>query len=266
MRVSPWIKIIIFLLILTFILLALVYFYQSDKNLHVWFLDVGEGDAILIRTPQHQDILIDGGPSRNLTAKLGKYIPFYDREIELVILTHPQTDHYRGLQAAQKYYRFAKVLVNGEEKNKEIFSDFSVAEKGDEFIIDEIKLEILNPDKLEGEANENSIVARMCYIEICFLFTGDAGFATEEKLLKEDVRAQVLKVGHHGSKYATSQEFLSEVQPEYAVISAGKNNPYHHPHPSLLARLKSVEVLRTDLLGDIKCTSNGEDVFCESSP
>lgn len=262
MRRSVWIRFVFFLLISSSVLLYIVYAEQKHDQLYVWFLDVGQGDAILIRTPTHEDILIDAGPRSDLASKVSAHLPFYDRDIELAILTHPQKDHGYGFMQMQKMYRFQKVFVNGEEANKKLFSDFFVAERGQVYTFGEIEFTLLNPGHLGAESNENGIVARMCYREICFLFTADIGFSTEEELLRNDIRSDVLKVGHHGSKYSTSKAFLEHVDPKYAIISAGKNNSYHHPHPSVLYRLRGREVLRTDMLGDIECRTNGIQVDC----
>lgn len=236
-------------------------------ELKVAFLDVGQGDAELIITPDKSKILIDGGPDDRVLGELAAELPFYDRELDLVVLTHPHADHLDGLLPVLDRYKVKKVLLTGVIHTAPNYIKFlevlkvknipaEVAITGKTFKFGAASLEVLWPDKdLSGERvsgganeggglNDTSIVARLKYGKSSFLFTGDAGVAVESALLssRADLRADVLKVGHHGSATASSEELLSAVSPEYAVISAGKNNRYGHPSLRALRKLERAGV------------------------
>ncbi|MFN3301745.1 MAG: ComEC/Rec2 family competence protein [Patescibacteria group bacterium] len=270
-----------FLIYLTVILLFvnlgfLIYFLffseQSirSENFKIIFLNVGQGDAILIRTPQGKNILIDGGPDINIIYKLDRYIPFYKRRIDLMVLTHPDPDHLTGLVEVLKRYKVEQVFYNGVKDPDSIYSAFleeiekkkikkEVVWIGKKFFLENSQLEILYPLKnLSGQSfkndNEASIVLKLIIGKIKILLTGDATKKVEDELIKNDtdLKAEILKVAHHGSKDSTSLEFLKEVKPIYAVISVGKNK-FGHPSLRVLRNLEKIgaKILRTDQLGDI---------------
>ena len=249
------------------------FFYQSlieAKPLQVIFLDVGQGDSILVQYGTRQ-ILIDGGPSGKVEmAKLGKYLPYFDRGIELVIATHPDKDHIAGLVEAARNYKIGKVLTTGAGKDTQVYKEWKdilnynkietlEALRGDRISFEGAEIKILNPqaavDPSIGEANNESIVARMDYGGNSFLFTGDIESPAENKILAsgENIDVDVLKIAHHGSKYSTTGAFLDRVTPKDAVISVGKNNSYGHPTEAVLEALKerNINILRTDEKGDI---------------
>jgi len=266
------------------IILAGVSFYQSfeeSKALEVDFLDVGQGDAILIKTPDHQRILIDGGPSNAVVNKLGENLPFFDKKIDLIILTHPHADHLDGLIEILKRYEVKKILSTGvihttpdylswleEIKNQNV--PMEIARAGQTLDFDGgIKMEIFYPSEDSAgrqveNLNNTSIVAKLVFGQTSFLFTGDAETEAEESLLVGDfdLQADVLKVAHHGSKNSTSQNFLEKVQPKFAVISVGADNQFGHPNTMTLKRLENIgaEIFRTDQDGDIKIISDGEKI------
>jgi len=234
-----------------------VYIQEEQKFLRVYFFDVGQGDAILIQKNSCQ-ILIDGGPNKKILQKLGQAMPFWDKNIELMISTHPDHDHLAGLNYVLQRYRVSLILetdIRCETKTCQKWQSFDASRK-----IAKIGQQIkLTPNWLINILSvKESIVAKMLYQDKSFLFTGDAGFATEQELINNNfnLKSDVLKVAHHGSKNATSQEFLEQVRPEIAVISVGKNNQYGHPTPEVLERLKNIKVLRTDLFGDIEIKQN----------
>jgi len=263
------------------LILAGVAFFQSStesKALEVDFFDVGQGDAILIKTPDHQRILIDGGPSNAVVEKLGENLPFFEKEIDLIILTHPHADHLDGLIEVLKRYEVKKILSTGvthttpdylswleEIKNQNVLMEVATAGQMLDFG-GGVKMEIFYPgEDLAGKSVENlnntSIVAKLIFGQTSFLFTGDAETEAEENLLAGgfDLRADVLKVAHHGSKSSTSDNFLEKVQPKFAVISAGADNQFGHPNGMTLKRLEKIgaEILRTDEDGDVKMVSDG---------
>ena len=253
-------------------------FQLSQANLEVTFFDVGQGDSIFIETPSGHQILIDGGPTSVVLEKLGKEMPFWDRTIDLVVLTHPEHDHYGGLLEVLKRYKVENILWTGvlrdtaeyekwqkliQEESVEIF----IAQAGQQIEGGETSISILWPvESLDGQSvsntNNTSIVARLVFGESSFLFTGDIYQSVERKLLnqvKQRLESDVLKVGHHGSKTSSAEEFIEKVAPEIAVIQAGRDNSYGHPHEITLATLEKygINILRTDLDGDIKIISDG---------
>ena len=261
---------LIFLLVISLILFGII-FYSRNQKLKVIFFDVGQGDAIMISQGQNQ-ILIDGGPSgQKEMEKLGKYIPFWDRKIEIVIATHPDQDHIGGLIDVMKNYKIGKVIDNSAENDSQVYKNYLEIIKnknierlkgreGINIKIKDANLEIIYPSlnltNNPKDTNVDSIVAKLNYGQNSFLFTGDFPLEKEPSLLSDkfDLKSRVLKVSHHGSKNATSEEFLKKVSPTDAIISSGKNNNYGHPSPEILERLKTkkTNIFRTDEKGDIE--------------
>lgn len=263
---------LLLVLLLVFLGIELSFFSFREKiPLQVHFLDVGQGDSTLIQYLDNYQILIDGGPQgRNLLSQLSGVIPSADRTIELVILTHPDKDHLAGLVDVLETYSVKAILHNGQQADTKIYQQYQevVQERGvTEYVFgegseislgDNLKLQSFNPDsvaEIKSDRNENSVVLRLDYGENSFLFTGDADFSSEQDMMSDEENIDVdwLKVGHHGSKNSTSEEFLGAVTPKWAIISAGKANRYGHPHDDLLGRLKKAgsEILRTDESGNI---------------
>ena len=259
-----------------------LFFYHPQKLLEVDFLNVGQGDSELIKTPYGQNILIDGGPDNSVLAELGRNLPFLSRRIDLIIDTHPHDDHVSGLIDALRKYNVQRILMTATPSNAPPFQEFLnvvrlkktpvIIEDGAETITlgPDLVLEILSPGKNEigADLNEDSIVAKLIYRHKSFLFTGDAGVLTEAKLLakKVEVKVDVLKVGHHGSETASSLNFLMAVAPEFAVIEDGANNQFGFPRADTLWRLEKAgaKILRTDLNGTIKIKTDGEKLFVEN--
>ncbi len=247
--------------------------FLKENEFRVIFFDVGQGDAILIRTPQNHHILIDGGPGEKILEKLEDEIPFLYKHIDLVILTHPHYDHVSGLFGVIEYYDVEEIIctgVTGEErvsrKWKKLLKKegYKKAMAGKRISGNNFYLDILYPEEeLKGkkvsDLNEASVVSRFVFDDsYSFLFTGDAYKKQEGEILDScnqecDLDTDILKVGHHGSNTSTSEKFLLETSPSEAVIMVGKDNPYGHPHRDVIRRLKSfgVEVRRTDKEGDI---------------
>jgi competence protein ComEC len=278
-------KKIIFVVTVLFFLLGCILTYQNiiynDKKLHVVICDVGQGDAIFIRTPNGSDILIDGGPDNSVLACLGKHMPFWDKTIEIMISTHPHLDHLAGLIDVTKRYRALafgnEKIDNPTETYKELIKQLSETQtkerflyQEDRFIIkDGVVLKTLWPthewadqnSKGEG-ADENglSVIELLSYENFSALFTGDAQASDLEKIDLMEVKIDLLKVPHHGSKTGLDLEVLDILDPKIAAISVGKNNKYGHPTPFILDLLKSLNIktLRTDQVGDIEIISDGE--------
>ncbi|MCP6719319.1 MAG: MBL fold metallo-hydrolase [Patescibacteria group bacterium] len=255
-----------------------VYNLSRQNLLEVSFFDVGQGDSIFIETPKGYQILIDGGPSLAVLEKLGNEMPFWDRKIDMIILTHPEHDHIFGLLEVLKKYKVDFILWTGvlrdtaeyEEWKRLIGSGMSnvkVVKAGQRIITPKTIINILYPfEDLEGKivknTNNTSIVSRLVFGNTSFIFTGDAYKSVEREIANGElyVESDILKIGHHGSKTSTSKELLEEVKPEIAVISVGKLNKYGHPHFEVLEALDKydIRVLRTDQYGDIKIVSDGK--------
>ncbi|MBL7141962.1 MBL fold metallo-hydrolase [Patescibacteria group bacterium] len=252
-----------------------------EENLRVIFLDIGQGDAVLIQTSEQQNILVDGGPDKSIIYKLDKYMPINNRQIDLMILSHSGLDHLAGLVEVLRRYQVNSVIGNGLEDFSPAYLEWiSLIQEKDipRLIInqgeiislsDQVSIHFFWPDQelikgLTGSDNFASLVFKLIHHNNSFLFTGDATKETEEELIKAgyDLRTDVLKVGHHGSKYSSTLEFLQKVQPEYGVISVGVDNNFGHPSLRALKNLEKVkaEVLRTDQLGDIVFLSDGREL------
>lgn len=233
---------------------------QSSKGtLTVAFLDVGQGDAVLIETPQGNQMLIDGGKGRAILRELGNQLSFFDRTIDVVLATHPDFDHIGGLPEVFQRFNVGMFLTSGVKDDGEDMAALlrAVAQEGNEVIkardtmyltLDtDVVVEVLFPDReaTHLEANTGSVVVKLTYKDTTFLFTGDAPAGIEAYLAgryKEQLESDVLKLGHHGSKTSSALVFLGYVDPSHAVISAGCDNPYGHPHAVVLERLEQFNI------------------------
>jgi beta-lactamase superfamily II metal-dependent hydrolase len=261
--------------------------YSKDNGLlEVYFFNIGQGDFSFIKTPNNEKIVIDGGPDYNLAvSKIDKDLPFWDRKIDLMIVTHPEDDHFSGLFEILKRYEVKNIVWSGEEKSGERFRNFKLAveneqadgclvsevRSGDKIILSDITLDIVFPFNLDSgkdSTNGSSVVVKMAYGLNEFLFTGDISVENEKEIVDsgKDIGADVLKVAHHGSKYSTSEYFLEKVLPKVAVIQVGKNT-YGHPSKETLENLDSfrAKVLRNDVNGDIEILSDGKNLQLISS-
>jgi competence protein ComEC len=258
---------------------------MPDDKLHVSFLDVGQGDAILIQTPNGQDILIDGGPDpQKINLELGKKLPFWDRTINLVVCTQPQADHVTGLVDVLQRYKVKQVLEPGVSYNTSIYQEWcnlveekqikrNKAQAGQEIDLGSgIKIEVLNPpaslwEGTSDDVDNNGMVLRLSWGQVSFLFTADIREEAEFELIgqRANLKSTALKVSHHGSETSTSQQFLAAVDPEVAVISVGEDNPFGHPSPEVLERLidrvGEDNVYRTDEDGTIEFITDGERLW-----
>lgn len=273
------------LLLLTFALLVLVTLAiwvpilttESSKNLTVSFLDVGQGDAIFIQTPSGRQILVDGGKGNAVLRELGKVMPFFDRSIDIVIATHPDADHVGGLIEVFKRYNVELFMRPGVTHDtpatESLFATLNgmqveeiLARRGQTINFgDGAYLTIFFPDRdvSELEPNDTSVIIKVGLGKHAFMLTGDSPKRIEEYLVSldgEQLRSDVLKVGHHGSKTSSSELFIGYVNPEYGVLSRGCGNRYGHPHQEVLDTLKQfeVEVVDTCTDGRVTFVTNGE--------
>lgn len=261
--------------------LVSVYILQrNDGLLKVYFLDVGQGDAIYVRTPNGHDMLIDGGPSRIVIQRLAEVMPWYDRSIDVVVETHPDSDHIGGLPQVLLRYHVGLFLEPGINSKNAIDDELkrlrteknipdTLARRG--MIInfgDGSHFDILYPDKDVSNlknTNDASIVGQMKYGSTTIMLTGDSPRKIENYLVKIDgllLKSDVLKAGHHGSHTSSGENYVKIVSPQYVVISDGKNNRYGHPHADVLEIFEKlgIKIMRTDKEGMIKFVSDGKSI------
>ncbi len=241
-----------------------------DSRFHIYFLDVGQGDAVFIKTPENHQILIDGGPDNFVIEEINKVMPFFDRSIDMVVLTHPDYDHVSGLVDVLKRVDVGSVLITGVESDNPVYFEFLkeafdqeidvfIAETGVDFMFGDVFIDVIYPfanisgQKIEN-VNNSSIAMKVYHDGHKVLLTGDLEEEVEKKLILsgEDLSADVYKAGHHGSKSSSTFEFLQMVKPELVVIQSGEGNKYGHPHAEVLKNFyrAGVEVvLRNDELG-----------------
>lgn len=270
--------------------------FRAADDMEVDFLDVGQGDGILIKTPYGQNILIDGGPDGAVIKRLSEELPWWDKRIDLMVLTHPHGDHLVGLIDVMKRYEVKKILYTGAIHTSSDYFAWLNAVKTKKIPLvvvarpltirlgQESELNIIYPRRsLAGKTinnlNNSSIVVKLRYGATEFLFTGDIESEAEEELVgfvaagrtsrpTANLRADVLKVAHHGSGDSSGWKFLKRVMPKIAVIQVGADNEFGHPDRRVVKRLERINarVLRTDLDGTVKLTSDGKAVTVSPSP
>lgn len=247
---------------------------QQSNPLGVHFIDVGQGDSIFIDTPTHRRVLIDGGKQDSSVAfKIGALMPFYDKRVDVVVATHADSDHIGGLIDVLDRFEVGVLVVHSKANDK--FLNQVLLQKAREkqvqvyeartiqnIAIGEVHFEFLRPNSPLKNTNENqnSVVIKMVYKNDSFLFTGDIDNDVEMQFIQDniDVSADVLKVAHHGSKSSSTDLFIQAVNPSVAVIQAGEDNSYGHPHAQVLERFNAQLVLRNDHNGTISLYSNGD--------
>lgn len=246
---------------------------SESGSFTIHFIDVGQADSALVTCDGHS-MLIDGGNADDSNLVYSVLQRETDGHLDYVVGTHAHEDHIGGLSGAFEADTADVTFCPVTEYDSKAFRNFktradergggiTIPAVGDTFTLGEASVTVVAVNSVPEDTNNTSIVIRIVYGDTSFLFTADAEQETEEKILEsgQDIESTVLKVGHHGSSTSTSQAFLDAVSPTYAVISCGKDNSYGHPHSETLAKLASagVEVLRTDELGDIYCTSDGTE-------
>ncbi len=274
--------IIIFFIAVSLGLAVFVYAQNPEKNLKINYLDVGQGDAVLIQTPYDQNILIDGGDTNaQILQQLPKFMPFWDREIDMIMISHPHDDHIGGLVKVLQRYKVKQILYTGVVHNSPAYLSLleNVKRKNIAMTIidrpqkiqlgDDLYFDILYPfesllNQEVDNLNNSSIATKLVYKNNSFLFTGDDEKEIEAELLKADIdlSADVFKAGHHGSITSNTQEFLEAMNPQYAIIQVGEDNDFGHPSLRILKRMERLEIeyYRNDLNGWVQVISNGEHV------
>lgn len=263
-------------------LLVVSFLELPDEKMHLNFLDVGQGDSILIQTPEGHNVLIDGGPRSVVLEELSETLPFFNKKIDFMVLTHPHSDHLEGLVEVIKRYEVDAVLITGVQYSNHYYEEFLK----DLYILDEsdaIDLFIAQADldfrvgslffdtiypfySLAGETvknlNNSSIAMRVLYQDEDgqmhkIMLTGDCEVEVEEEILKSgfEISAEIFKAGHHGSKTASSFDFVSGVDPSIVVIQCGNENKFGHPHAETLRTFSQIgiqEIYRNDLDGRVE--------------
>lgn len=270
-------------ILLVLVLILIIYLKNSekdDKQFSVTFFNIGQGDAALIRFDNGQKMLVDCGPNKKILSKLGKALPFFDRKIDYLLVTHPDGDHYGGCPAVLERYEVNNIISNGAKKPDldpfwqawSKYYDLEVANKriinGEEKInIGSTEINIYSPNENLGMdfdragGNDRSIVFLLKSSIGSFLFTGDMEEKLENAILKKyctendrcpKLHADYLKVGHHGSDSSTGKELLEAVNPKYAIISVGPNK-FGHPSLRVIRKLERIgaQIWRTDIKNDI---------------
>ncbi|WP_163971018.1 ComEC/Rec2 family competence protein [Oceanobacillus halotolerans] len=271
------------IIMVLFIFIIPISGYSYESNLEVHFIDVGQGDSVLVKTPNDKVILIDGG-----RPKVGKRVVNYledhhVNEIDLMISTHPDIDHIGGLIDVMKQFKVKQILDSGKLHSTATYAKyineirkqdipFKLAEQGKKVKLDsELEIRILNSYQGMKTNNQSSIALKMTYGEIDFLLMGDVEKKQEEQMLRSyDVQAEIVKVAHHGSDTSTSLPFLYAVGPEVAMITYGENNDFGHPVNRVIDNLKQVgaSIYSTATYGNVSIISDGESylVLPEKEP
>lgn len=273
--------------ILTIVCLAIFSLYTEDSTshlLHVSFLDVGQGDATFIESPSGTQVLIDGGRGSIVMSRLQDVMGFFDTDIDMVVATHPDMDHVEGLIHVLEKYSVKTILLTENKSNTPAYQTLLdriqqegahviYARRGQVFDLGNgtqgsTTLHILFPDRdpTNLESNTSSIVTQLTYGDSEFMLTGDSPQEIEKYLVSlgtSTLHSDVLKVGHHGSRTSSSEIFVKAVAPTYAIISAGKNNSYGHPHKEVVDLLTKYGIIQKNTAdkGSIYSLSNGHTIW-----
>lgn len=278
MKISSWIVLIVLsLAVFDVFVWRQIFFRGPDENLDVYFLDVGQGDSELVVLPTGAKILIDGGPDNKVLDALNSVLGPTSRYIDLIVLSHAQTDHFTGLIDVLKRYKVGAFAFNGRSGTadswkelisviKETKTPAEILVAGDGIANADSRFDFLLPDENFGAAvdlNETALAPVLKSQNSKIMFTGDMDENLENYLVRKyDLKnIDVLKVAHHGSKFSSSQRFLSGISPKIAVIEVGKNS-YGHPAKETLDRLASIgsRIFRTDKDGTVKLEINGGQI------
>lgn len=263
-------------------LAAFWFLYRQSTDTSLAVLDVGQGDAILITTPNKKNILIDGGPDTTVLRRLGEELPFWERRIDIVILTHPHADHYAGLTEVVKRFSIGRIIMSNAESHSAGYQHFLETVRTrhipqhnlinpQQITIDGLTISFLYPLKsYQGldikNFNNTSVVAKVSVGKVDVLLTGDAEIEEERDLVVlygNNLSAEILKLGHHGSETSSSSSFIEAVQPVIAIASVGADNTYGHPSPSVWQRLEKggIHLFRTDKDGTVRFKTDGERLW-----
>ncbi|MDP3015203.1 MAG: MBL fold metallo-hydrolase [bacterium] len=270
------ILLVLFLVIFDVFVWGQIVFGGPNENLEVYFLNVGQGDSQMAILPGNVKILIDGGPNNKVLKELSSVLGPTDRYIDLVVLSHPELDHFGGLIDVLKRYQVGAFIFNGRRGSAPAFLDLEriikenkiatvVLAENDKIKYLKNRFDMLSPSKnllQSAELNDTTLVMKFENEEVKILFTGDIDKKIEDYLIKNrDLSVDVLKISHHGSKFSTSENFLKKAMPKISVIGVGKNS-YGHPTNETLNRLVSIgsQIFRTDKNGTIKLVIDNKKI------
>jgi len=279
-RKKYWLFFFALLLFIVNIFLFRLDWKNLDRGLTFAMLDVGQGDGLFIESPTGTQIMFDGGPPRSVLGPLMRVMSPFDKSIDALVITNPDSDHLGGFLDILKNYKVSYVFESGtltdskiyqslrEEMRKQNIPDILVKKGMKLDAGGGVMIDILFPDRdvSAWATNEGSVVARLSYGSTSIMLMGDSTIKAEKIILTEnsaaELKSTILKVGHHGSRTSTSGVFVKAVMPSYALISDGKDNSYGHPHQETLNTLAKfgAKIFRTDLLGSIVMKSDGQNV------
>lgn len=254
-KATKWI--LLTLLALVIIVWAPIAKSPFDQSAHLYFLNVGQGDSILIEKGDYQ-VLIDGGPDESVLGELGKYMPLTDRKLELLVLTHPHADHLTGVNLVLERFEVEKIIYGKIEYDSMTYKKFNdlvsqksdimksfhpeIGQELDVFENGKIRFYWVGQESGADNLNNSSVVTQFCFYLHCSLLMGDLEIDAQKLMLKDnrllDISSEILKISHHGSGNGTDETLLEEVSPTYAVISVGKNNKFGHPNQGVIDLLK----------------------------
>ena len=259
--------------------------FSKPRDLIISFLDVGQGDAILVQTPSGHTMLIDGGPNNAVLYPLSRSLPFFTHAIDVMVATHPDSDHVTGLIPVLESYDVSTIIISPNNGSTELYNTFKqdvLREKANVHVAktddmidfhDGVTAVLLYPPPLyvpTHDTNDASVSMLIRYGDDTFLLTGDLPSTEEPKLIQSGFLSRhvtVYKAGHHGSKTSSGIPLLSYINPEYAVISAGKNNKYGHPNPETIKRLEmyAKEIISTIDKGTISFLTDGKNIVVQTT-
>ena len=245
---------------------------DNDNTLKIYYLDVGQADSILIDS-NNEYMLIDGGNNNDGPLLVKYFQELGIKDIKYIVGTHPHEDHIGGIDEVINNFNINQIFIPNAITTTKTFEDlldsierknltFTVPTINNTYTLGETTIKIIYTGTDTSDLNNSSIIIKLTYKKTSYLFTGDATNITEKKILNKDIKSDVLKIGHHGSKYSSTENFIKKVNPKYAIISVGKGNKYGHPNIETINLLNkyNIKTYRTDELGTILLTSDGNNI------